>query len=49
MKDQDFLADATKMHITITASSGEKVQQIVTSLHSTTNEVINRAKQIIEP
>jgi tripartite-type tricarboxylate transporter receptor subunit TctC len=49
MKDQDFLADATKMHITITASSGENVQQIVTSLHSTTNEVISRAKQIIEP
>ena len=49
MADPDFLADAAKVNIAITASPGEKVQQIVADLHASSNDVIQRAKQIIEP
>ena len=49
MVDKDFLADAAKASISITPSSGEKVQQVVTDLHASSKEVIERAKVIIEP
>jgi tripartite-type tricarboxylate transporter receptor subunit TctC len=49
MQDKDFLADAEKQRISITASSGEKLQQVVERVHASSSQVINRAKQIIEP
>ena len=49
MADPDFLADAAKNSIAITASSGEKVQDIVKALHASSPDVVARAKRIIEP
>ena len=49
MEDKDFLADATKASISITPSSGEKVQKVVSDLHASSKDVIARAKVIIEP
>ncbi len=49
MDDKEFLAEADKVRISITASSGEQVQQVVQQLHASTPEVIKRAKEIIEP
>ncbi len=49
MTDKDFLADADKVRITITASSGEKLQQVVERVHASSKEVIERARRIIEP
>jgi tripartite-type tricarboxylate transporter receptor subunit TctC len=49
MTDKDFLAEAEKVKVTITPSSGEKVQQVVQRLHASTADVIKRAKEIIEP
>jgi len=47
--DADFLADAAKARVSITASSGERLQEVVTRVHSAPKEVVARAKQIIEP
>ena len=49
MADKDFLVDAEKSSIAITASSGEKVQEIVKTLHASPADVVARAKRIIEP
>ena len=49
MQDKDFLADAEKLRISITASSGEKLQEVVERVHGSTKEVIDRAKRLIEP
>ena len=47
--DADFLADAAKARVSITTSSGERLQEVVTRVHSAPKEVVARAKQIIEP
>jgi tripartite-type tricarboxylate transporter receptor subunit TctC len=49
MQDKDFLADAEKLRIGITPSSGENLQQVVERVHASTKEVVDRAKRIIEP
>ncbi len=49
MEDKDFLADAAKASISITPSSGEKVQKVVSDLHASSKDVIARAKVILEP
>ena len=49
MKDKDLLADAERIRIGITYSSGEKLQEVVQRVHSSSKEVIDRAKRIIEP
>jgi tripartite-type tricarboxylate transporter receptor subunit TctC len=49
MQDKAFLADAEKSHIDVIPSSGEKVQQLVDKLYATSNEVVDRAKDIIKP
>lgn len=49
MKDPDFLAEADKLRISISASSGEKLQEVVARVHASTPEVVARAKSIIEP
>ncbi len=49
MNDKEFLSDAAKVSIAITASDGETVQKVVTDLHASSKDVIERAKKIIEP
>jgi tripartite-type tricarboxylate transporter receptor subunit TctC len=47
--DKDFLADAEKARIAISASDGEAVQKVVTDLHASSKDVVDRAKKIVEP
>ena len=47
--DADFLADAARARVSITASSGERLQEVVTRVHAAPKEVVARARQIIEP
>jgi tripartite-type tricarboxylate transporter receptor subunit TctC len=49
MRDKEFLADAEKLRIGITPSSGEKLQEVVARVHASAPEVVTRAKRIIEP
>lgn len=49
MQDKDFLADADRLRIGITPSSGEKLQQVVERVHASSKDVIDRAKRLIEP
>ena len=49
MRDKDFLADADRARVSVTASSGEKLQEVVERVHGSTREVIDRAKRLIEP
>lgn len=49
MLDKDFLADADKLRIGITPSSGEKLQEVVERVHAATKEVVDRARRVIEP
>ncbi len=49
MKDPEFLAESDKLRISISASSGEKLQEVVARVHASPPEVIQRAKRIIEP
>ncbi|MDB5649732.1 MAG: hypothetical protein JWL62_1252 [Hyphomicrobiales bacterium] len=49
VKDPEFLADAEKSRLDVTASSGQRVQAVVEKLYSTSKETIKRAKEIISP
>jgi tripartite-type tricarboxylate transporter receptor subunit TctC len=49
MRDPEFLADADKLRIGITPSSGEKLQEVVSRVHASSADVIERAKRVIEP
>ena len=49
MSDKDLLADAERIRIGITYSSGEKLQEVVQRVHGSSKDVIDRAKRIIEP
>lgn len=49
MKDTELLADAERIRVSITYSSGEKLQEVVQRVHSSSKDVIDRAKRIIEP
>lgn len=49
MQDKDFLADAAKLRISITASSGARLQEVVQRVHASDKAVIDRAKKLIEP
>ena len=49
MRDPEFLADADKLRIAISASTGEKLQEVVERVHASSAEVVERAKRIIEP
>ena len=44
-----FLADAARARVSITASTGERLQEVVTRVHAAPKEVVARARQIIEP
>jgi tripartite-type tricarboxylate transporter receptor subunit TctC len=47
--DPDFKADAEKSRIDINPSSGEKVQELVTRIFATSQDVVERAKRMIQP
>jgi len=47
--DPEFLADAAKSRVSITASTGERLQEVVARVHSAPKEVVARARQVIEP
>ncbi|MDB5641709.1 MAG: Tripartite-type tricarboxylate transporter, receptor component TctC [Hyphomicrobiales bacterium] len=49
VKDPEFLADAEKSRLDVTASSGERVQGVVEKLYSSSKETVKRAKEIISP
>ena len=49
MQDKEFLADAERLRIGITASTGAKLQEVVQRVHGSDKSVIERAKKLIEP
>ena len=49
LKDPEFLAEAEKVRIEITAQSGDEVQRVVESAYASTPEVIERLRRIVEP
>jgi hypothetical protein len=49
MKDPQFLADATKMKISITPLSGQQVQDLVAKLYAAPRDLIDRARVAIKP
>ena len=49
LKDKEFLAEAEKVRIEITAQSGEEVQRVVESAYASTPQVIERLRRIVEP
>ena len=49
MKDPQFLADATKMKISITPLSGQQVQDLVAKLYAAPRDLVERARTVIKP
>src|SRR5262245_13366732 len=49
LKDAEFLAEAEKLRIEITAQPGEEVQRVVENAYASTPEVIERLRRIVEP
>jgi tripartite-type tricarboxylate transporter receptor subunit TctC len=49
LKDKEFLAEAEKVRIEITAQSGEDVQRVVQNAYASTTAVIERLRKIVEP
>jgi len=49
MKDPAFLADADKMHIDVSPLPGATVQEIVSKLHATPKEIVEKARAAIRP
>jgi len=49
LKNKEFLAEAGKVRIEITAQSGEDVQRVVESAYASAPAVIDRLRKIVEP
>ena len=49
LKDKEFLADADKLRIDVSPSSGRKVQEVVEKLYATPKPVVDRARELIKP
>ena len=49
MRDQQFLDEAEKLRIEISALPGDKVQELVQKLHGTPKDIVERARQAIRP
>ena len=49
MRDQQFLDEAEKLRIEISALPGDKVQELVQKLHGTPKDIVERARQTIRP
>jgi hypothetical protein len=49
LKDKEFLAEASKVRIEITAQSGEDVERVVQNAYASTAAVVDRLRKIVEP
>jgi hypothetical protein len=49
MRDRQFLDEAEKLRIEISALPGDKVQELVQKLHGTPKDIVERARQAIRP
>jgi hypothetical protein len=49
LRDKEFLAEADKLRIEITAQSGEEVQRVVENAYGAPAAVIDRLRKIVEP
>jgi tripartite-type tricarboxylate transporter receptor subunit TctC len=49
LKDKDFLADAEKLRIDVSPSSGQKIQETVEKLYATPKPIVDRARELIKP
>jgi tripartite-type tricarboxylate transporter receptor subunit TctC len=49
LKDPKFLEDAEKTRLDVAPSAGERVQQVVEKLYSSSGDTVRRARQIISP
>jgi hypothetical protein len=49
MQDKQFLDDAEKARIDVTPSSGDKVQDVVQKLYASPKNIVERAKEAIQP
>jgi hypothetical protein len=49
MKDPQFLADADKLRIDVAPLSGAKVQEVVQKLYESPKDIIEKARQAINP
>ena len=49
LKDKEFLAEADKVRIEITAQSGDDVQRVVQNAYAAPAAVIERLRKIVEP
>ena len=49
LKDKEFLAEAAKVRIEITAQSGDEVQRVVGNAYAAPKAVIDRLRKIVEP
>ena len=49
MKDKEFLAEAEKAEMGITPLSGTEVQELVTKLYASPQEIVERARKAMKP
>ena len=49
MQDKQFLEEAEKQRIDITPSSGERVQKVVLDLYASPKQIVDRAKDAVQP
>jgi tripartite-type tricarboxylate transporter receptor subunit TctC len=49
LQDKAFLAEAEKLRIDVSPSSGQKVQQTVEKLYATPKPILDRARELVKP
>jgi len=49
LKDKEFLAEAEKLRIDVSPSSGQKVQETVEKLYATPKPIVDRARELVKP
>jgi tripartite-type tricarboxylate transporter receptor subunit TctC len=49
LKDKEFLAEAKKLRIDVSPSSGQKVQETVERLYATPKPIVERARELLKP
>jgi ribosomal protein L12E/L44/L45/RPP1/RPP2 len=48
MKDKDFLAEADRLQLSVSALDGAKLQDVVTTIYASPAAVVARAKELIK-
>lgn len=48
-KDPEFLADATRVKLTVDPASGAVVQSVVAKMYAASKEIVTRAKAVVNP